>query len=89
MTVKVMRTAEYPTRNVAYANHGVWVEQTIISGQQGLECAAYYEPYENTAYNGVVDAIYIDITVCCDGIYCVNGYAVRPDVQRHEIKVSE
>ncbi len=89
MTIKEKQTIEYPTRNVAYCNHGIWIEQVAIDNQADFECAVYYEHYENSVYSGVVDAIYIDIISCGSGVYRVNGYAVRPDADRHEIKVSE
>ena len=89
MIIKEKQTSEYPTRNVAYCNHGIWIEQVAIDDQTDFECAVYYEPYENSVYSGVVDAIYIDIISCGSGVYRVNGYAVRPDADRHEIKASE
>jgi len=89
MIIKEKQTSEYPTRNVAYCNQGIWIEQIDIGDQTGFECAVYYDPYENSVYSGVVDAIYIDIISCGSGVYCVNGYAVRPDADRHEIKISQ
>ncbi|HWR42977.1 hypothetical protein [Sporomusa sp.] len=86
--IPTLYTFETPIRPVAFTNHCVWVEQVNKCLQEGFECAIYYEPYTNFENPYTLDAIYIEI-LAKQKRYCISGFGVIPDRERHEIKISE
>lgn len=87
-----LQTTEYPLRDVAFAHHGIWVEQLEPQKLHDYEWAIYYEPYQNSIYTNTMDAIFLEISFQNrpDQIsFLVTGYAVRPDEQRTELRLKE
>ncbi len=86
--IPTLYTLETPIRFVAFAHHCIWVEQVNKKLQEGFECAIYYEPYTNVVYPYTLEAIFIEVLVGQTG-YNISGFAVFPDRDRREIKISE
>lgn len=86
--IPTLYTFANPLRDIALANHCVWVEQADKSRQEGQECAIYYEPYTNHVHPFTVDAIYIAISYSQNS-YLFSGFGVIPDKERQEIKINE
>lgn len=87
-----LQTAEYPLRDVAFAHHGVWVEQLEPQDTHDYEWAIYYEPYQNSVYTHTMDAIFLEITfqnTPGQTSFLVSGYAVRPDEHRCELRLKQ
>ncbi|HEY3426541.1 MAG TPA: hypothetical protein VGL27_17230 [Negativicutes bacterium] len=81
-------TSQYPIRDVALANHGVWIEHEQPQCVEGFEYAIYYEPYQNIVFPEVLDAISIEI-LFHDNEFLFSGYATRPDNDRNEFKITK
>ena len=86
--IPMLYTFESPLRDIALANHCVWVEQADKSRQEGQECAIYYEPYTNLAHPFTLDAIYIAISYS-QNRYLISGFGIIPDSERQELNIKE
>ncbi|SMC76254.1 hypothetical protein [Sporomusa malonica] len=86
--IPTLYTLENPIRPVAFTHHYVWVEQVNKNLQESFECAIYYEPYTNFVHPYTLDAIFVEILASPEG-YHISGFAVFPDLERREIKISE
>lgn len=83
MSVKELKTAEYPTRYVAFDNPQTFVEAESPKDSGGFEWAVYSHRVKNKDYPQLTDGVFFEICSYQGKDYLVSGYATKPDKRRH------